>query len=121
VKPFERMAIETFGSSIADEVVIKLMTPDNITALLNSGAVRDAANKIEISNMAPLASFDVSSFANVIAHVAPVKLVEFSLRLGSGQSAGSINMHFDRPRWKLSGISLPTSAVQTLVNRLPTR
>jgi hypothetical protein len=121
VKPFERMAIETFGASIADELVIKLTTPDNIAALLNSGAVRDAANKIEISNMAPLARFDVSSFANVIAHVAPFKLFEFSLRLGSGQSAGSINMHFDGPRWRLSAINLPTSAVQNLVDRLPAR
>ena len=44
LKPFERMAVQTFGASIADEVAIKLTTPDNLSALLKSGAVRDAAN-----------------------------------------------------------------------------
>jgi hypothetical protein len=121
VKQFERMAIETFGASIADEVVIKLTTPENLSALLNAGAVHDATNKIEISDMAPLANFDISNLANVASHIAPFKIVEFSLRLGSDRSGGSINMHFDGPGWKLSGISLPASAVQHLVDRLPTR
>jgi hypothetical protein len=34
VKPFEKRAIETFGASIADELAIKLVTADNLSALL---------------------------------------------------------------------------------------
>jgi hypothetical protein len=120
VKPFERMAIETFGASIADEVVIKLTTPENISALLNTGAVRDVSSTIDISNMPALANFDASSM-NALKHMAPVKLVEFSLRLGSDPGDGSISMHFDGPRWKLSGINLPTAAIENLVDRLPVR
>ena len=36
VKPFERMAIATFGSSIADDLVNKLITPENVSVLLRT-------------------------------------------------------------------------------------
>jgi hypothetical protein len=119
LKPFERMAVQTFGASIADEVAIKLTTPENLSAILKSGAVRDAANKIDISNMPPLADFDVSSIFNVVEHVVPIKLVEFSLRLGADPSAGAIRMHFAGLAWKLSGLELPAAMVSKLVDRLP--
>jgi hypothetical protein len=121
LKPFERMAVQTFGASIADEVVIKLTTPENLSAILKSGAVHDAANRIDISNMPPLADFDVSSILNVLEHVVPIKPVEFSLRLGADPSAGAIRMHFAGSAWKLSGIELPSAMVSRLVDRLPVR
>jgi hypothetical protein len=121
VKPFERMAIQTFGASIADEFAIKLTTPENLSAILKSGVVHDAANKIDVSKMPPLADFDASSIFNVAWHVVPIKLVEFSLWLGADPSAGAIRMHFAGSSWKLSGIELPAAMVSRLVDRLPVR
>src|SRR4051794_37854809 len=34
IKPFERIAIETFGASIADELAVKLITAENVSAIL---------------------------------------------------------------------------------------
>lgn len=121
VKPFERMAIETFGASIADEIVIKLTTAENLSALLKTGVIHDAANNLEFGNMAALANFDISRPGHTLRHMRPVKLVEFSLQLGTKPSAGSISMHFDGPGWRLSGINLPAAAVDKLVDRLPSR
>nr|WP_247403248.1 MULTISPECIES: DUF2939 domain-containing protein [unclassified Bradyrhizobium] len=37
VRPFERMAINAFGATIADDLAVKLMTPENLSVLLSSG------------------------------------------------------------------------------------
>jgi hypothetical protein len=50
-----------------------------------------------------------------------VKPVEFALRLGAGQDAGSVSMHFEGMTWKLSGIGLPPKVLANIVDRLPTR
>ena len=121
VKPFERMAIETFGASIADEVVIKLTTADNLSALLGAGVVRDAANSLDFGTMPALASFNISNPADALKQMHPVKPVEFSLQIGADPSAGSISMHFEGQQWKLSGINLPAAAISKLVERLPAR
>ena len=121
VKPFERLAIETFGASIADEVVIKLTTAENLSALLQTGVIHDAANNLEFGQMAALANLDISHPGHALRQMRPVKLVEFSLQLGAEPSAGSISMHFDGPGWKLSGINVPAATVDKLVGRLPSR
>src|SRR5262245_13257527 len=61
VRPFERMAIETFGASIADDLAIKLVTAENLSALLKSGAVRESAGKPELGTMPALGDLDVSN------------------------------------------------------------
>ncbi|WP_018643122.1 hypothetical protein [Bradyrhizobium huanghuaihaiense] len=50
-----------------------------------------------------------------------MKPVEFALRLGEGQNAGSISMHLESTTWKLSGIGLPSKVLANIVDRLPTR
>jgi len=121
VKPFERMAIETFGASLADDLAIKLITPDNLSAILRTGAVRDLNAKLEFTGMPALANVDVSDVPNVLRRVQLIKPVEFEIWLGSDRSAGSISMHFEGAGWKLSGISLPATIVAKLLDRLPAR
>jgi hypothetical protein len=121
VRPFERMAIETFGASIADDLAIKLVTADNLSALLRSGAVRESAAKPELGTMPALGDLDVSNIMKVLRRVKLIKPVEFELQLGDSPSAGSISMHFEAWGWKLSSINLPASIVARLVERLPVR
>src|SRR3954470_1174405 len=66
IKPLERIAIETFGASIVDDLAIKLITPDNVSAILSTGALRDEAAKLEITGMPALAKLDVSNVPNVL-------------------------------------------------------
>ncbi|MCK1403847.1 MULTISPECIES: DUF2939 domain-containing protein, partial [unclassified Bradyrhizobium] len=45
VQPFERMAVNAFGATIADDLAVKLMTPENLSVLLRSGTVREVLPK----------------------------------------------------------------------------
>jgi len=117
IKPFERLAINSFGASIADDLAAKLMTQENITVLLQTGAVRD---NVELSGIPPLADIDPSDVLAIIRRIVPIKPVEFSLRLGASADAGSISMHFSGDGWKLSAVNLPAKMLAKLVERLPT-
>lgn len=121
VRPFERMAIETFGASVADDLAIKLITPENLSVLLKSGAVQDTAAKLEFGKMPALADLDTSSILDVLGRVRLIKPVEFELQLGENRSDGSISLHFENWGWKLSSIHLPASVVAKLIERLPVR
>lgn len=121
VRPFERMAIETFGASIADDLAIKLVTAENLSVLLRSGVVRESNAKPELGTIPALGDLDVSNIMNVLRRVKLIKPVEFELQLGDSPSAGSISMHFEAWGWKLSSINLPASVVAKLVDRLPVR
>lgn len=114
IKPFERLAINTFGASLADDLAGKLMTRENIAVLLQTGTVR---SNVEIGTIPPLADIDLSNMRRLVL----VKPVEFSLRLGASADAGSISMHFAGNGWRLSAVNLPAAMLAKLVERLPTR
>ncbi|TYO67374.1 DUF2939 domain-containing protein [Bradyrhizobium hipponense] len=121
VRPLERMAINRIGATIADDLATKLLTPENLSVLLRSGSVRNAAENISFGTMSALADQDVSNIFVVLGRITPVKPVEFALELGSAEKAGSISLHFYGAGWKLSGINLPPLVLSNLVDRLPAR
>ncbi|WOH55301.1 DUF2939 domain-containing protein [Bradyrhizobium sp. BWC-3-1] len=121
VRPFERMAINAFGATIADDLAVKLMTPENLSVLLNSGTVRNAAENITFGTMSSLAELDVSNIFVLAGRITPVKPVEFAVRLGESQDAGSVSLHYEGATWKLSGITLSPKVLSSIVDRLPTR
>jgi hypothetical protein len=121
VRPFERMAIAAFGATIADDLAIKFMTPENLSVLLKSGTVRNVTENITFGTMSSLAELDISNIFVFVGRITLVKPVEFALRLGAGQDAGSVSMHFEGTTWKLSGIGLPPKVLANMVDRLPTR
>ena len=55
------MAINAFGATIADDLAAKLMTPENLSELLKSGTVRNAAENITFGRMWSVAEFDISN------------------------------------------------------------
>jgi len=118
VRPFERLAINTFGASIADDLVGKLITRDNLAALLQTGAVKTDA---DVGVIAPLTAVDFSNLSVLVRRIVPVKPVEFSFRLGEEADSGSISMHLEGTAWKLSAVNLPNSILLKLVERLPKR
>ena len=95
VKPLERLAVATFGATVADDLANRLITADNLAVLLKTGAVRNAADNTDFGSVPALASFDVWNAFDALSRVQPIKPVEFALRLGEDNSAGSINMHFE--------------------------
>lgn len=121
VGAFERIAVGTFGASIADDLATKLITADNLSAILQYGAVADNSARLEFTGMPALADLDHSNVIDVLQRVRFIKPVELEIRLGPDRSAGSISLHFEGTGWKLSAINLPAPIVTKLLDRLPTR
>lgn len=121
VRSLERMAINAFGATIADNLAVKLMTPENLSVLLKTGTVRTAAENITFGTMSSLAEIDISNVIVFAGRISLIKPVEFALRLGESPDAGSVSMHLEGTTWKLSGIGLPSKVLTNIVDRMPTR
>ena len=115
VKPMERLVASTYGATIADAMVGKMLTADNLTQILRDGRV--AVGETDV-NLQRLSDLDASGVLQKIGRLSFVKPVEFQVRLGDGDDAGGISLHFEGFGWKLSGVQLPAAAIEALVQRL---
>jgi hypothetical protein len=120
IKPLERMLANTYGASIADALVSKLLTEENLTRLLRTGAIGDISQKAQFGDLASLASLDTSAL-RLLGRISPVKLVEFMIMLGDDRDSGGISLHFEGDGWKLSGVQLPAPALRALAESLPAK
>ncbi|MCK1321489.1 DUF2939 domain-containing protein [Bradyrhizobium sp. 156] len=115
VKPLERLAANTYGASIADAMIGKILTPENLTDVLNKGAIRVGGVD---ANMLSLTEIDTSKVLETLRRISPTKPVEFQIRLGQNDKDGGVSLHFEGNGWKLSGMQLPNAAVQALARSL---
>jgi hypothetical protein len=115
VKPMERLVASTYGATIADAMVGKMLTADNLTQILRDGRV--AVGETDV-NLQRLSDLDASGVLQKIGRLSFVKPVEFQVRLGDGDDAGGISLHFEGFGWKLSGVQLPAAVIEALVQRL---
>jgi hypothetical protein len=116
VKPLERMLANTYGATVADALIAKLLTEENLTRLLSQGAIGSQAGGI--ANMQRLSEIDTSSVLGMLGRISLVKPVELLVRLGDTEQAGGVSIHFEGDGWKLSGVQLPATAVQALAQSL---
>ncbi|HEV7879359.1 DUF2939 domain-containing protein [Bradyrhizobium sp.] len=118
IKPLERMLANTYGASIADALVSKLLTEENLTRLLRTGAVGDVSQNAQAGNLASLANLEPSAL-RLLGRISPINLVEVAILLGDDRDSGAVHLHFEGDGWKLSGIQLPVAALRALVESLP--
>jgi hypothetical protein len=118
VKPLERMLANTYGASIVDALVSKMLTEENLTKLLRTGAVANISQDVQFGNLASLSSLDTSTL-RLLGRISPVKLVEFAIMLGDDRDSGGISLHFEGDGWKLSGVQMPAAALRALADSLP--
>jgi len=116
VKPIERMAANTYGASVADATIAKLLTEENLTGLLKGGAISLSGDRVV--NMPGLGDIGTLQMFETLKRVSFVKPVEFLVRLGEIEKDGAISIHFEGDGWKLSGIRLPDAAVELLAQNL---
>jgi hypothetical protein len=116
VKPLERMLANTYGATVADAMIAKMLTEENLTRILKTGAI--SAGESSVANMRGLSEIDTSNLFAMLSRISPIKPVEFLVRLGDSENAGGVSIHFEGNGWKLSGIQLPTAAVQVLAQSL---
>jgi Protein of unknown function (DUF2939) len=118
IKPLERMLANTYGASVADALISKMLTEENLTKLLQTGTVANISQNAQFGNLASLASLDTSTL-RLLGRISPVKLVEFAILLGDDRDSGAINLHFEGDGWKLSGVQLPATVLRALADLLP--
>jgi len=119
VKTLERLAANTYGASIADAMIAQMLTEENLTNILNKGAISSGGSAV--GNMPRLIDIDTSNVLETLQRISLVKPVELFVRLGPQDSAGGISLHFEGNGWKLSGIELPSTAVEVLAQNLVNR
>ncbi|WP_245330425.1 DUF2939 domain-containing protein [Bradyrhizobium sp. AS23.2] len=115
VKPLERLAANTYGATIADAMIAKMLTAENLTSILNKGEINAGDTN---ATMYRLSEIDASSVFETLKRISPTKPVEFAIKFGNAHSDGGVSMHFEGNGWKLSGIQLPPTAVQMLAHNL---
>ncbi len=116
LNPMQRMLANTLGASIADALVGKMLTEENLTKILHDGVITEG---LPDAQTPALAGLDVSNTFGIIRRLSPVKIVEFEISLGNDASSGAFSMHFEGNGWKLSGVNLPAKAVRALAETLP--
>jgi hypothetical protein len=120
IKPLERLVVSTYGASVADALVGKLLTPENVANMLKNGAVT-TGDGTQVNMLGRLTDLDTTRITQTLGRFSIVKPVEFQVRLGDAADAGAVSLHFQGDTWKLSGVQLPASALEQLAQQLPTR
>ena len=118
IKPMERMLANTYGASVADAVVGKLLTRENLAEILQNGKVTDGGKTLEIPRFSQL---DLSNIGNLFGRISVIKPVEIAVSLGEGDMQGGVSIHFEGDQWRLSGVQLPPKVIQELAAALPAR
>jgi hypothetical protein len=116
IKPMERLLANTYGASVADAVVGKLLTRENLAEILQNGKVSDGGTTFEIPKFSRL---DLSNIGDLIGRISVVKPVELFQKLGDGEMQGGVSIHFEGDQWRLSRVELPPKVTQQLAAALP--
>jgi len=122
VRPTEKMLINAFGSGIADAMIRKLLTAENLTKMLKTGQLDAAPGLPPVTGLPALGDVDAADVAALLGRVRLVNPVLLSVRISNGSDPASftaIDLHFEDLGWKLAGITLPASVVRDLAASLP--
>jgi hypothetical protein len=69
LRPLERMAANTYGATIADALIAKLLTEENLTGILKNGAIGSGGD--DIANMQRLSELTHLAFSKLFAGCRP--------------------------------------------------
>jgi Protein of unknown function (DUF2939) len=124
ISPMEKMLVNTFGTSVADAMVAKMLTADRLTQLLRTGGLDRTAGVPNLGGLpalADLATEDWLSLLGRLSFVQPVLLAIRVSRTSDPDTYAAVNLHYQGFGWKLSGIVLPKAVVRDLAASLPVK
>ena len=124
IGPAEKMLINTYGASIADAMVAKMLTADRLTQLLKSGNLDGSAGLPSFAGMPALGHLPTGDWLSLLGRINLIQPVLLGIRVSEtadSESYAAINLHFEGTGWKLSGIELPKAILRTLAASLPAK
>lgn len=122
VSPMEKMLINTYGATIADAMVAKMLTADRLTQMLKTGKLEGATDLPSLSGLPTLADLDTG--LSLLGRIRLIQPVLLGVTVSDGSAPddyAAINLHLEGFDWKLSGIELPKAAVHALAASLPAK
>jgi hypothetical protein len=121
VSSMERMVATTYGASVADAMLSKLLTAEGIAQILRGG-VPSSTNRPSVE-MPALSAINItaSEFFARLSFVQPVLLTFRTSASELPEERSSIALHFNGAGWKLSGIQLPAAVLTKLAESLPAK
>ena len=123
INPMEKMLINTYGATIADAMVAKILTADKLTQMLRSGHL-DAPGLPSLAGLPTLANLDTSNWLSLLGRLNIIKSVLLAIRISDTSDPdeyAAINLHYEGFDWKLSGIELPKAIQRDLAANLPVK
>jgi hypothetical protein len=123
IKPMEKLLINTYGATIADAMVAKMLTADKLTQILKTGSL-DTPGVPPFAGLPALGDLHNANWAALLGRLGFIKPVVLSVRISETsdpETYSAIALHYEGPGWKLSGIELPKAIVRQLAASLPVR
>jgi hypothetical protein len=123
ISPMEKTLINTYGTSIADAMVGKMLTADKLTEMLKTGKLEGTTG---LPSFAGLPAFGElpENWLSLLGRVHLIQPVLLGIRVSDTsdpESYTAINLHFEGSDWKLAGIELPKAIVRSLAATLPVK
>jgi len=122
-RQLERMLVNTYGASVADAMLLKFLTPENLTRLLQTGSVADAS-QTTVWQLPSLDAIDPSRLFDLLGRLRPVQIKLVEIRTSASDDPdlySAVSLYLDGTAWKLAGIRLPKALAEKLAQSLPAR
>lgn len=123
VSPMEKLLVSTYGATIADAMVAKMLTADRLTQVLKSGEL-DAPGVPSFSGLPTLSDLPSGDWLSLLGRLNFIKPVLLAIRISEKSDPdnySALDLHYEGLDWKLSGIQLPKTILRDLAASLPAR
>jgi hypothetical protein len=116
ISAIEKMLVNTYGATIADAMVAKMLTADKLTQMLKSGNL-DAPGVPSFAGLPALANLPTGNWLSLLGRLNFIQPVLLGIRISDTSDPdgyAAINLHYEGLDWKLSGIELPKAILRDL-------
>lgn len=120
----ERMLVSGYGATVADVLVAKVLTPENLTELLKAGRLAETKALPALTGLPSLTDLQKINLLTQFGRVHYINPVKLSIRVSKSkdpEEATSIVLHRSSLSWKLAGIDLPRKVLREIAASLPAR
>lgn len=120
----ERMLVGGYGATVADALVSKLLTPENLTELLKTGRIAETNASPALSGLPSLTDLQKINLLTQFGRVHYINPVKLSIRVSKSkdpEDATAIVLHRSSLTWKLAGIDLPRKVLREIAASLPAK